>query len=78
MSIGAGASFIGQSGSCNPNTKYWRTYGEFDMVPPSRYTLKTYSMIGSTGKKNDLETGGGGRVVVYADSVHFVGSGDKI
>ena len=34
--------------------------------------------IGSIGKLNDVETAGGGRILVYADSVTFEGAGAKI
>ena len=41
--------------------------------------LSNYSSeIGSIGKTNDVETAGGGRVVIYADSVSFEGKGAKI
>lgn len=78
MSVGSGASFIGQSGSCNANVNYWRTYGEFDMVPNFSATHVTYSQIGSMGKNGDVETAGGGRIVVVADSVTLKGSGNKM
>lgn len=34
--------------------------------------------IGSIGKPNDVETAGGGRIVIYADAVTFKGDGAKI
>ena len=40
----------------------------------SRYDYE----IGSIGALNDVETAGGGRVVIYADSVVFEGDGAKI
>mmetsp|Transcript_32354 Transcript_32354/g.23373 ORF Transcript_32354/g.23373 Transcript_32354/m.23373 type:complete len:96 (+) Transcript_32354:568-855(+) len=78
MSVGSGASYIGQSGSCNVNVNYWRTYGEFDMVPNFAVAQYTYSQIGSMGKSGDVETAGGGRILVVADSVSLKGSGNKM
>ena len=40
----------------------------------SRYDYE----IGSIGALNDVETAGGGRIVIYADSVVFEGEGAKI
>ena len=77
MTNGAGASFIGQAGSCS-NVPYFRTYGEFDMVPRDSLYLLSGSQMGSMGKTSDIETAGGGRIVILADSVEFDGRGDKL
>ena len=34
--------------------------------------------MGSMGKTSDIETAGGGRIVIIADSVDFDGPGDKL
>ena len=81
---GIGASFIAQGGGlCDPENEGSeifkdQTYGEFDMVPDDGYLSKMYSQMGSCGKQDDVETAGGGRIVVIADSVTFSGPGDKL
>ena len=80
---GIGASFIGQSGYCAPegttkDTSKMSTYGYFEQLPDFA-DLKDYTnAIGSIGKNKDVETAGGGRVVLIADSVTFTGSGAKV
>ena len=77
MTNGAGASFIGQAGSCQ-NVPYFRTYGEFDMLPHESLKQISGSQLGSMGKTQDIETAGGGRIVVIADSVEFKDIGDRL
>ena len=57
---------------------YFRTYGEFDMVPHQSLYLLSMSQMGSMGKTSDIETAGGGRIVIIADSIDFDGPGDKL
>ena len=48
------------------------------MVPDTARLSKIYSQIGSCGQQDDIETAGGGRVVVIADSLTLDGNGTKI
>lgn len=64
----AGASFIGEAGTCSTQQKY-RTYGSFDMVPHHLNLHKINSQIGSMGNRKQKITGGGGRIALKADSV---------
>ena len=68
MAHGAGASYVGMSGTCGKHIKY-RTYGEFDMVPQHKHMLLFTSQMGSMGNARQKMTGGGGRIVIKADSV---------
>lgn len=77
-----GAAFIAQAGYCGgiPGFKKERqpTYGFFSRMPEKKDLSKFEDEIGSIGKINDVETAGGGRIVMYADSVTFEGAGAKI
>ena len=54
------------------------TYGYFEKLP-NFADIKDYTdAIGSIGKEGDVETAGGGRVVLIADSVSFEGAGAKV
>ena len=48
------------------------------MVPHQSLYLLTMSQMGSMGKTSDIETAGGGRIVIIADSIDFDGPGDKL
>ena len=48
------------------------------MVPDFTRLSKVYSQIGSCGQSDDIETAGGGRIVIIADSVTLDGNGTKI
>ena len=85
QSKGIGASFIGQPGFCrdeftDPKASFAKikTYGYFSRVPAAKDLSNYKDEIGSIGKPNDVETAGGGRVVIFADSVTFDGEGAKI
>ena len=70
---GHGASYIGQPGYCSNSTdpSTFNTYGFFDMKP-NFANLTTHTLqMGSIGKANDVETAGGGRIVLIADSITF-------
>lgn len=41
------------------------------MVPNFDSTTTPYSQLGSMGKDGDVETSGGGRIVVIADNIKF-------
>ena len=79
---GLGAAFVGQAGYCSSPAGFdpatMRTYGFFGRLPMVKDLSKYDEEIGSIGKPNDVETAGGGRVVIYADSVSFEGEGAKI
>ena len=82
---GIGATFIGQAGFCrdmSDDTSYFanamRVYGYFSRAPQAKDLSNYNSEIGSIGKSNDVETAGGGRIVIYADSVTFEGAGAKV
>ena len=80
--LGIGAAFVGQAGYCGgvdgfDNDKQ-KTYGYFSRLPEVRDLTKFEYEIGSIGKQNDVETAGGGRILVYADSVTLQGDGAKI
>lgn len=77
MSHGAGASFMGMSGTCAAHQTF-KTYGEFDMTPIWRHVALFKSMMGSMGNRQKKLTGGGGRVVLKADSLDFRTPGLKI
>lgn len=83
MSRGLGANFLGQGGYCGNklSDEDYRTYGAFDMVPELKNSKAMHhigAQMGSIGKANDVETAGGGRIVLIADSVTLRGQGDKI
>lgn len=61
--VDQGASFSGQGGSCDSD---------------HNYTYSTYLNFGSMGKEGDLQTAGGGRIIINADSVQFGGLGAKL
>lgn len=79
-----GASFIAQGGGfClggdDPSRVFLETtYGAFEMVPHPDYLDKVDKQIGSYGSIDDIETAGGGRIVLLADSVTFQGEGEKL
>lgn len=73
----AGAAFIGMGGTCAKNVKH-RTYGEFNMLPQKHHLLLFHSMIGSMGNKKQKMSGGGGRIIVKADSIDFATAGPKL
>jgi hypothetical protein len=84
---GIGATFIGQGGFCRDEDKNipdsysmdsQTVYGYFANLPASKDLSNYDNEIGSIGKANDVETAGGGRIVIYADSVTFEGEGAKI
>lgn len=79
---GLGAAFVGQAGFCSKPAGFdpatMRTYGFFGRLPMVKDLSRYDEEIGSIGKPNDVETAGGGRVVIYADSVSFEGEGAKI
>lgn len=54
------------------------TYGEFNMMPDFEQLADIKSQMGSCGKRDDVETAGGGRIVLIADSVKFDGPGEKL
>ena len=69
--LGAGASFVGQGGHCTaPDKSGFHTYGEFDMTPGHKM-LSVGSQLGSMGMRGDVESAGGGRIVLVADHVIF-------
>jgi len=71
-SDGDGASYIGSGGSCgHEDQKSAKRYGEFDMMPTFTDLLTYDSQLGSMGQSDDVETAGGGRVVLIADSVEL-------
>merc|ERR1719181_1851610 len=55
-----------------------QTYGYFERMPNFEDLSLYDEEIGSIGKPNDVETAGGGRVVIIADSVDFEGEGAKV
>lgn len=79
-----GASFIAQGGGfCvdddNPSRVFLETtYGEFQMMPHPDYLDRVDKQSGSYGLHDDIETAGGGRIVIYADSVTFSGDGEVL
>lgn len=78
---GVGASFIAQGGGyqCNrTQSAPGLTYGEFDMVPDYERISNIGSQLGSCGQQSLVESAGGGRIVIYADSVYFYGPGQKL
>ena len=79
---GIGAAYVGQGGYCGgvsgwDNDKQ-RTYGYFSRPPSVSDLTKTTDEIGSIGKQGDAETAGGGRILVFADSITLQGQGAKI
>ena len=48
------------------------------MRPRPDYLEALGSQMGSCGLHNDVETAGGGRIVILADSVVFAGAGEKL
>jgi hypothetical protein len=84
MFNGVGANFIGQGGYCGDELmrKDFKTYGNFSMMPAmdeeGRISDLYGDALGSIGHEEDVETAGGGRIVVMADSVKLVGEGEKI
>ncbi len=40
--------------------------------------MNSTSMIGSIGKSGDAETGGGGRILIFSDSLTIIGNGTKL
>lgn len=79
---GLGAAFIGEAGYCGGIKGFEKTmmltYGQFQRMPASTDITSYDDEIGSIGKPNDVETAGGGRIVIYADAVTFKGEGPKI
>ena len=55
-----------------------KTYGFFSRMPAVTDISMYREEIGSIGKHNDVETAGGGRVVIFADSMTLEGEGAKI
>lgn len=85
QATGIGATFIGQAGFCrNEDTPVtysydaMRVYGYYSRMPEVKDLSIYANEIGSIGKANDVETAGGGRIVIYADSVALEGVGAKI
>ena len=82
QSDGLGATFIGEAGYCGEpkgvNPRKMPTYGFFSRLPETKDISKYEEEIGSIGKPNDVETAGGGRIVIYSDSVTMEGEGAKI
>lgn len=85
QALGIGATFIGQAGFCRdedvPSTYGFDSmsvYGYYSRMPEVKDLSLYESEIGSIGKPNDVETAGGGRIVIYADSVTLEGEGAKI
>ena len=85
MTLGIGASYIGEGGYCKDEVdrSLFKKYGAFDMTPvyseaEERIDDRYGDMLGSIGHADDVETAGGGRVVVIADSVTLEGEGEKI
>ena len=82
QSSGVGAAFVGQAGYCGgingwDNDKQ-KTYGYFSRTPYVKDLTKFDFEIGSIGKPNDVETAGGGRIIIYADSLTLRGNGAHI
>ena len=81
---GNGASFIAQGGGfCDEKNKGSvvgpePTYGAFDMIPHAEEIGLVGDAMGSCGIHDDVETAGGGRIVLVADSVIFRGQGKKL
>lgn len=82
QAYGIGAAFIGEAGYCGNvpdfESTMMRTYGQFQRLPAASDITSYDDEIGSIGKPNDVETAGGGRIVIYADAITFKGEGAKI
>ena len=48
------------------------------MMPNHDMLVKLDSQMGSCGQRSIVETAGGGRIVVIADSITLEGSGEKL
>jgi len=77
-----GAAFIGQAGYCGGidgfDASRQKTYGYFSRLPQKSDLTAFDDEIGSIGRPNDVETAGGGRILIYADSLRLEGVGPKI
>ena len=82
QSDGVGAAFVGQAGYCggvdNWDNDKQKTYGYFSRSPYVKDLTKFDFEIGSIGKSNDVETAGGGRIIIYADSLTLKGDAAQI
>jgi len=72
-----GASFVGTGGSC-PDTGSKSTYGNFNMLPDFKNLGAFGFQMGSIGNYGDAESGGGGRIVINADSLIISATGAAI
>ena len=54
------------------------TYGAFDMRPDSEVLSRIGNQIGSCGHHDDVETAGGGRIIVIVESMVLEGDGDRL
>ena len=68
---GTGASFLGEGGNCDYTGSV--PYGNFQMKPTNR-VMQTGYQIGSIARAGDMETAGGGRIVIQSDSIHLNGT----
>jgi hypothetical protein len=72
--LGGGAQHVGQGGLCSERQNY-TTYGSFDAVPFENDLGRKLNQLGSMGTVRDVETAGGGRLVILTKALHLEGVG---
>ncbi|CDW79197.1 UNKNOWN [Stylonychia lemnae] len=67
----------GEGGFCGDNIVK-KNYGSYNTYPNFANVVDLTNRIGSQGIKGDINTNGGGRIIIMADSVVLQGKSDKL
>ena len=77
--FGTGAAFVGEGGRCGiVEQSNQNVYGYYRREPQKTDLTNVMHEIGSIGKEHDIETAGGGRLLLYFDSFTLEGEGARI